>query len=409
MITRRYLLKYYPIKKFVITFKITLWKHKIIFFSFIFGIFICVKSWAQQSKCIRSQPLRIEQLTNELNCRPLDIGGKTVVSDQSSASLTKISRDYILKRVNETTYKIILNIKFNEYSLLRQIKHLVDKTETSKEKQMRQKVNSCLSLMNPYLKGPNNQRIEIELANINTQDVDEQKIRNEILISEENDFQVHSKAFKLDMDCPVILHELLHHLGLVDEYAEIRSESVLNRANIDKSDCRITGVSSSIMNEASLMPLEQFMKRTKLSVVTGEVCSCVELNRCPQKMPDKECKTPGYKKEFRKIVVPESANMSVIESSIVYNSTYGVGQSTPLKNSTLLNLKVVRYDQVPKDSILLPAQFRMIVQPKCQTLNSRYAKCASRSRIGTRNILPGINFSSCDPAPDFCQNGEWLQ
>lgn len=349
----------------------------------------------------------LEELTDHLNCQPSPTGTSLVIDDKEKPSPSGLPRKFILRKKDDSTYQVQLNLKFLEDDFLRQMKDLVTEAETPKEAQMRNRVNYCLKQVNPYLKGPNNQRLEISLTDRKSNDPNVKKIETPIVVGEGNDFQVNSLAYKSDSGCLVILHEILHRLGLVDEYIEIR-DKLANGNKLKSRDCRILGSPSSIMNNAALSTEKDFINRPKFITVSGVVCQCLDVNSCSKPDTSMNCDQPGYKKEFRRIEVVENADLKSFATLLGANFSNGIMGKLPAP-AKVLSMKMVKYDSVPTESFLLPAHFRYITLPLCKKDNYKYATCASRSNNGTTSGFLGIGKTICENPPTFCSNGEWLQ
>jgi hypothetical protein len=119
------------------------------------------------------------------------------------------SGDYVLSRVSQTKYQAILNVYFSPlHSGV--LDHLTQK--------MLERTRSCLREMAPYLKGPGGK-----------------------------EFRGNAKHFGSNFDCTTIGHEILHHLGLCDEYHETEQLSYAGKT-IDWSCRPVTAQTSYMRN-----------------------------------------------------------------------------------------------------------------------------------------------------------------
>lgn len=351
-----------------------------------------------------------QEVTDEFNCQAIPIGDSVVIVDEEKISMSAPElpqRKFILSRKNAKTFQAIINFRFVEDSAVRQLQDLVSDTETSKENKMRERVKCCLNQVNPYLKGPNNQKLEIILADRKSKNPNFNKIETAITVGEGKNFQVHSLAYSQDMSCKTIIHEILHRLGLVDEYVETRS-NLADGTKLNARNCRSHSNDSSIMSVVDSLNEEHFMNRAKQMTVSGEVCTCEDIYNCPRQSESSNCDEPGYKKEFRKINVADNIDPQMQSNLLAANPGLGMMSSSPQIPSKVLNMKTVRYDSVPRDSILLPAHFRYITKPLCKKENIKYTTCAERSNKGSSNGFLGLGKRNCETPPPYCRDGEWL-
>lgn len=153
-----------------------------------------------------------------LDCLPLKIGD------------TK-SGYYTLKRVGDKSYDVLLNLSFSGGSA------------ASKASAMEERVRACASEVSQYLKGPNGEQLNLKVLNSEEvgklSGVERPKKRN--ITVEQAGFRSNSGAYEENIGCAVITHELLHLLGLLDEYHETQKASTGNYA------CRVVPKVPSIM------------------------------------------------------------------------------------------------------------------------------------------------------------------
>jgi len=162
-----------------------------------------------------------------------------------------------------------------------------------------------------------------------------------------------------DIDCNVILHEVLHLVGLVDGYEEtIR----------DEFHCRHLEPLDSIMNSShALSPVYDFALCPENKNVSPQL---IDLgNDTPLSCPGDTHKVgSGSRQDMR----------SARDSS-------GMG---------------VYYSERTVAPILKKAQVRMILKPYCSSENEQYITCSENAY---RSTVDG-----CIQTPDYCQNGEYL-
>lgn len=196
-------------------------------------------------------------------------------------SFTGVQQKFNIKRINKEQYDIILNPFF------RADVTVAKNYEEGKAvvQSMYQKVNQCLPQINDLLKLRDNSKkpfIQLRLYD---------KMKYEISpavvpISIKRKGRSHSVHWDLSVDCPTILHELLHLIGLTDEYQEttqgyskdkVTGEHtfVKNNAEIPMWDCRKVYLEDSIMGPA--FSVWRNAGKDKY-IVTQHICKCSDDN-----------------------------------------------------------------------------------------------------------------------------------
>jgi len=192
----------------------------------------------------------IKELSTEItlanNCVELVPGEEKIIDLENNDSGTGSSAYYKLVRETENIFRAKINIDFRPRSEM---------------KKMEKRLNKCLQKNNKYLKGENNKMLNIEIS----KDVEIPSV--EIYV-DPNAMRSHSTLWAKNIKCETMLHEVLHLLGLVDEYEEKMVGYVFNKKTgeirlatnkyhrnyfketfFDGFDCRVTGPMSSIMND----------------------------------------------------------------------------------------------------------------------------------------------------------------
>lgn len=167
-----------------------------------------------------------------LNCAPVNPGEhKVFQKDMKNYSSTG---NYLLKRLNNGTYQVVLNVNFKQVS-----------GGVSAEA-MLNRAKACLDEASPYMKGPNNEQMGIAVISPEeAQKLPSGERPNPYTITIEGPSHTsHSLAYNQDVNCSVITHEMLHLLGLCDEYKETRAEFAKYQNN-----CRIVTKVPSIMRD----------------------------------------------------------------------------------------------------------------------------------------------------------------
>lgn len=127
-----------------------------------------------------------------------------------SVSPTGLPMNYRLTRNQDGSFDVILNISFYESSSSPEKKY--DPILTKKWRDISEK---CLQSIDGHAWGPDGIPIKFKIYN---SDYDSVPFGTAIEMRDSG--RAHSLGWTRDLECPVILHELLHLTGLVDEYAE---------------------------------------------------------------------------------------------------------------------------------------------------------------------------------------------
>jgi hypothetical protein len=141
-----------------------------------------------------------------------------------------VEGEYLLNRRPDGNYEALVNVVFNNVS------------GKNGPDWMRSRVESCLSISAPYLKGPNNELLSVKLASEKDLDNLPSKSRPKPFVINVYDKTARTFAtmFPEDADCSVLTHEILHEFGLCDEYHETQ---------ITGYNCRPNTMATNIMNE----------------------------------------------------------------------------------------------------------------------------------------------------------------
>lgn len=158
------------------------------------------------------------------NCTPLERGKWKTVGGSSKSGI-----DYSYGLVQEAPNKIkaVLNVEFSGTN------------DGVTGQMMLTRARSCLNSIQSGLKGPGGEELAINLLTpeeVRRLPANLRPKKTTITIAGKN-ARSHSKAYASSIDCPVILHEVLHLLGLCDEYP----------GEGDNYPCRAVGNRDSVM------------------------------------------------------------------------------------------------------------------------------------------------------------------
>ncbi|MGE3610873.1 MAG: hypothetical protein AB7I27_14885 [Bacteriovoracaceae bacterium] len=181
---------------------------------------------------------------------------------------------YILHKKNDGNYQAILDLNF------------VYQDGSFRSVEVMNRVRSCLKQVAPYLKGPDGKNLEIlalttdEMYKIQFPDGIIELPATQTIYLQNSAYRSNVQNYRSGIECPTITHEILHLLGLCDEYRET-DPSLREMAR-----CRVVPRENSIMKDDFLAFNE--------SVPLDITCSC-ESDLCKFMLSDKGSK---YRKAY---------------------------------------------------------------------------------------------------------------
>lgn len=338
----------------------------------------------------------LEQVIRTLDpqCIDLQVGDNKFINFSGQESPTLVRHRYELKRVTSKEYQVIIPIT------------LVHNNQ-AKIKALYEKIDKCLSLVNPYFLGPDSQKLSLSVQPNQSKTVN---LDSNIITIRENFKELSSAEFTSEMECPAVVHELLHLVGLVDEYPEKREgyirnpdgtlRTVGNGENFETAlfNCRSIGPESSIMHSAN----EAF--RIMQGIQRGNVHLCEMKASSTQ-----ECK------KLLKLWNGDSANCPA--GTVIRRDKYETPFDKEHKDSRSnefsakeKSCKLLNFSTMKSAGLLLPAQFSSIIHPGCQKYNSTYYKCGSLAyKSDTGNPHDSEYGCSKGQIPAECENPDvWL-
>ncbi len=181
------------------------------------------------------------------------------------------------------------------------------------------KVQECMKKASSKLLGPNGEKLKIVIESPPAESACALESAKTIRIGPSN-FRSYSSKYKANIDCPTITHEVLHLLGLCDEYeesssgfyvsvtGEINQTSInVNDKFVSQYDCRVT-VQNSIMSDQYERWNNVFIAGENQSLLRPAQFNSVLYGDCPSKNKDfNECADLAYKSSF------DSGNENCIE------------------------------------------------------------------------------------------------
>lgn len=179
----------------------------------------CDQSPASQLKDLLA---KIKDNKEAMACLELKPGQTKVVSFRDGTP-TGITGNYSLTKKEDGSFDVGVAMKFPD-------------NDTT----MMAKVQSCISSVTPFLKGPQGQVLNFKI--LSTSDVAKlpsahRPMINNVAIQAANS-RSNSASYAANIDCPTITHEVLHLTGLCDEYS----------GTMDGYTCRATPKIDSVMS-----------------------------------------------------------------------------------------------------------------------------------------------------------------
>ena len=207
----------------------------------------------------------ISDINEHSQCSNLNLNQeKTIYSG------TGLHSSYKLKKQSGNTYSIPLNLKFTASE---DYDGKVPKDQVPEH--YMQKVQQCINKANTKMLGPNGEKLKIVIQSPVKQKDDHCK-NNESYVQEikigSEDHRSHSQKYESDIDCPTITHEVLHLLGLCDEYKEQSRGFFVDT----KTGKRVSHTLSSIKDSEALLDNIQYKFQKSFDcrvVITNSIMS----------------------------------------------------------------------------------------------------------------------------------------
>ena len=245
------------------------------------------------------------------NCEELQPGGKKRVS-----SGTGLDKEYLIRREKKDgSYSAVLNLQFvaaDDYE--------GEAPSEQVPSHYRNQVRKCLKKANEKMLGPKGEKLQIVLREEPSEKSPCPEPVETIKIGRPGVFSVSSK-YASDVDCPVITHEILHQMGLCDDYliqtrgyiidsktgkpvgAEVKNiykagNLAPGQFTVLKYDCRVTR-SDSVMAHHYTRWADVFSKKTRKSLLTPEQFSAILYGNCKSRNQlFNECSQLAYVNSF---------------------------------------------------------------------------------------------------------------
>lgn len=328
-----------------------------------------------------------------VRCYELNIGESAVVNWRSSISPTGVDHAYRLTRLNAREFRTEVRLNF--------IPVPGENISAAQISQLNTRISRCLENSAPFLQGPEGRSLRIELSNDPAVPVSNISLT-------QNQIRETSNHYSLSINCPTIIHEILHLHGLCDEYREetigIEIDSRTGQFTYVNSpdapaafDCRHLGPEHSVMRNAwAAVTDSRDWERWEFAVCVGEAETPSPPNACGN----------GARKETHYTFIPPGTPFIDPQLGTNFRILRGTEQRAGTRPRTLT-------------SLLEPAHFRAITAPGCD-INARYYACARNSQRSSAlraTIGGGISgiplitsphnaANGCPETPPECRNPE---
>lgn len=302
-------------------------------------------------------------------CPPLGEGSSRVYSGAPAG----LEANYTLTRLRRSSgepraFQVTLNLNF------------VDNTgfnisATDFQSRYRSHMQRCFNHANSRLRGPNGESFTLQLYSDNPGVPRPPRVDVTIGGAVRRDT---SHIWDDGIDCETTIHEVMHLLGLVDEYHEtmegvyVSPQGTANwtdqNATHPAYDCRIIGPDDSLMSHQSRAFDATQSERHR------RVCQCFDGARIVREL------TPACRASLAQVhpgdqSCPQGTRLKILNSRF-YRENQSVAPPPlhPLHDyEALLDES---FTTAQRDSLLYPAQFRAITEPGCEAANHRYYQCA---------------------------------
>lgn len=356
------------------------------------------------------------ELVDRLDCVDLQAGQTKMIYARDTGS--GIPARYLLRRLPTkpgapARFEAALNLRFSAG----------DELSREQLKQFKRRLRACYDAASAYLKGPDGEELRLRLT-----DREESRLSSPIQIQlKPRVARENSGTWSVNSPCPSLLHESLHHLGLVDEYVvEVVSEGAKTEPLLHH--CRATGKRGSIMKDSfaawnltsplwihrscscpPIDPMAADETNTENASQAAKRLACLsqlkELTGAPEACPSESRSDHFgvYHDLSTRAETEYGDHFAKIQQEI------GSGRLTSEDRYEYLVQK-----QNPQGSLLMPAQFRAITRPACEDRNGVYYACARHAYV--KDPIPmskvGTEEAGACPSdrPPQCRDGqfEWL-
>lgn len=391
--------------------------------------------------------LRLAKMAKDVNeCRPIKPGQSIVVDKSNSPSY--LDGEYTLIRTEEKKWAVALALD-------------VKSGNGISSDEMFNRIKTCMAAVNQSMKGPNGEIIDFNILSVAENrklPMNKRPPLSHIEIQPAG-ARSHSRAYAADIQCSTIVHEVLHLLGLCDEY----------EAKDDGYECRAVPSFDSIMKNHTAI-FDQTIPRQLTCECTNDDCHKLinsknvdalrikatswALGPADYEFRNKYCRPAiikssipldsnkknfsvpvgerGFKATLYDVFAHNLTKMSpteltcncpendqscmqvradVLANLSNYTNPYCPAGSREIKtawgmrgNYTLReNGFTVPGPKPSRTSILEPVHFNRIIGGVCENVTPQYNECSKWAYKGTTNM------NNCSGRPAYCTNDDWMK
>lgn len=362
---------------------------------FLLNLVFCLSSHASEEEAVSSTPVQPEHALEAVarmyqaeRCAEPEIGQTRIISRQSGDSTTGINNPfhYVLTRQSESTYNVDLNIQIEG--------------NPSLAEGLLERAQRCIA--HPHFRMRTESGNEIQLR-LNTEQASSLPVTK--ISVQPAGARSTSRAWASDIHCNTIVHELLHLVGLCDEYPEytLAEEQGQSPSFVESPryqfDCRAVARSASIMADSN-QGASYYLK----------YCECISTERCPEGAEIGQ-------NHSNEILTEEPECPEGTRQLISYNASTRIssetGMKTILQDVSNLGRPLEElpagfwmaggpyYRSLPPP--LREAHFRAIVFPECYERNGLFYRCSNHAYTTSYGEQ-----RTCPVRPPECETDEWL-
>ncbi|MFP5491961.1 MAG: hypothetical protein ACLGG0_10695 [Bacteriovoracia bacterium] len=379
-------------------------------------------------------------------CRPINPGQSVVVDKSNSPSY--LDGEYTLIRTEEKKWTVALALEVNSGNGIA-------------GDEMFNRIKTCMAAANQSMKGPNGEVVDFNILSVSENKklpMNKRPPVSEISIQPAG-ARSHSRAYAADITCSTIVHEVLHLLGLCDEY----------EAKDDGYECRAVPSFDSIMKNHTAIFNQTIPKQLTCECTNDDCHKLLESNNADiirlkatswalgpadYKFRNKYCGTAvmkssipldtskknfsspigdrGFKATLYDIFAHNITKMSpteltcncpendqacmevradVLANLPNYTNPYCPAGSREIKTAWgVRGNYVVRENgftmpgpKPTRSSILEPVHFNRIIGGACDNVTPQYNECSKWAYKGT------FDKNDCSGRPAYCTNDDWMK
>lgn len=252
---------------------------------------------------------------------------------------------------------------------------------------------TCLAQANEFIQGPNGAPLSINLYEGDPSSPEAPALKTISINDSGHRSNSNSWSRDIENSCPTIIHEILHVMGLCDEYPESQIGYVVNPETGERTrtetgaeytafDCRALGPEDSIMRS-------QWAAFDRVNGPETKYLAYV----CPRGTSEETCRKS------------EPQTVSEFIRNEMYRSTLDPDSRQVIFFDPLEDPERPR----PSSNLLSPTHLNAILFPDCHRINGDYYRCAQGAYL-TSSEVSGIPGQSCPEVPESCRSGntDWI-